>query len=189
MMNVLRRIVMAIGGTAVIALVIGLAAPKTVRAVVSTLVTVVNTPANPVPTQSVDNPALQPFQAYAVCTTSAVARPPVCTASQFLLVPLGMTAVMQYFSGECSINGSQFAPEHVGLSVVNADTTFGGGITITVTGPPPLGEFGVYTFGGPATLYATSTSSAQASFGFTSALLDGGNCDLNIIGYYVKNGL
>ena len=52
-MNVLRRIAMAIGGTVVIALVIGLAAPKTVHALVSALVTVANTSANPVPAQEV----------------------------------------------------------------------------------------------------------------------------------------
>ena len=52
-MNVLRRIAMAMGGTVVVALVIGLAAPKTVHAVVSALVTVANTPANPVPAQEV----------------------------------------------------------------------------------------------------------------------------------------
>jgi len=52
-MNVLRRIAMAIGGTVVIALVIGLAAPKTVHALVSALVTVANTSANPVPTTDV----------------------------------------------------------------------------------------------------------------------------------------
>jgi len=52
-MNVLRRIAMAIGGTVVVALVIGLAAPKTVHALVSALVTVANTSANPVPAQEV----------------------------------------------------------------------------------------------------------------------------------------
>jgi hypothetical protein len=60
-MKVLRRIAMGIGGTVVVALVIGLAAPKTVRAVVSTLVTVVNTSANPVPNRDVDNSANFPF--------------------------------------------------------------------------------------------------------------------------------
>ena len=52
-MNVLRRIAMAIGGTVVVALVIGLAAPKTVHALVSALVTVANTSSNPVPTTDV----------------------------------------------------------------------------------------------------------------------------------------
>ncbi|MFI5070937.1 MAG: hypothetical protein ACHP8A_08605 [Terriglobales bacterium] len=52
-MNVLRRIAMAIGGTVVVALCFALAAPKTVRAVVTALVTVANTSANPVPTTDV----------------------------------------------------------------------------------------------------------------------------------------
>ena len=52
-MNVLRRIAMGIGGTVVVAVVMGLAAPKTVHALVSALVTVANTPANPVPVQEV----------------------------------------------------------------------------------------------------------------------------------------
>jgi len=52
-MNVLRRIAMAVGGTVVVALVIGLVAPKTVHALVSALVTVANTSSNPVPAQEV----------------------------------------------------------------------------------------------------------------------------------------
>ena len=60
-MNIQRRIAMAIGGTVVVALVIGLAAPKTVHAVVSALVTVANTSANPVPNRDVDNSANFPF--------------------------------------------------------------------------------------------------------------------------------
>ncbi len=56
-MNVLRRIAMVIGGTVVVALVIGLAAPKTVHALVSALVTVTNTAANPVPVDPDGNAA------------------------------------------------------------------------------------------------------------------------------------
>lgn len=52
-MNILRKIAMGIGGTIVIALLFGLVAPKTAHAVVSALVTVANTSANPVPTQAV----------------------------------------------------------------------------------------------------------------------------------------
>jgi hypothetical protein len=61
-MNVLRRIAMAMGGTVVVALVIGLAAPKTVHAVVSALVTVANTSTNPVPVSNVNEPALEAYQ-------------------------------------------------------------------------------------------------------------------------------
>jgi len=51
-MNVLRRIAMAIGGTVVVALVLALAVPRSAHAVFSALVTVVNTPKNPVPVQA-----------------------------------------------------------------------------------------------------------------------------------------
>lgn len=53
-MNVLRRIVVGLAGIVVVALVMELAAPKAVHALVSTLVTVSNTTAQPVPTMAVD---------------------------------------------------------------------------------------------------------------------------------------
>jgi hypothetical protein len=43
-MNVIRKIMMGLGGVVVVALVLALASPKTMRAAVSTLVTVTNTP-------------------------------------------------------------------------------------------------------------------------------------------------
>jgi len=52
-MNVLRRIAMAIGGTVVVALILTLAVPRAAHAVLSALVTVTNTSANPVPAQEV----------------------------------------------------------------------------------------------------------------------------------------
>lgn len=52
-MNALKQIVFGIAGIVVVALVLALAAPKTVHAVVSALVTVANTSANPVPTTDV----------------------------------------------------------------------------------------------------------------------------------------
>jgi hypothetical protein len=53
MMNVLKRIAMGIGGVVVVTLLLALAAPKAVHAIVSTLVTVVNTSSNPVVVQNV----------------------------------------------------------------------------------------------------------------------------------------
>ncbi len=49
MTNILKKITMGLGGVFLAALLLAAAAPKTVRAVVSTLVTVANTAANPVP--------------------------------------------------------------------------------------------------------------------------------------------
>ena len=48
-MNLLRKVVTAVGGFTVIALVIGLAAPKAAHGLVATLVQVANTTSNPVP--------------------------------------------------------------------------------------------------------------------------------------------
>ncbi|MGA7914472.1 MAG: hypothetical protein WCA00_04490 [Candidatus Acidiferrales bacterium] len=53
MMKSVRSALVGIGGLAVLALLMTLAAPKAVHAIVSTLVTVSNTTANPVPTQQV----------------------------------------------------------------------------------------------------------------------------------------
>jgi hypothetical protein len=53
MMNVLRRIAMGIGGVVIAVLLLALAAPKAVHAIVSTLVTVANTSSNPVPMQQI----------------------------------------------------------------------------------------------------------------------------------------
>jgi hypothetical protein len=49
MKNLAKRMVTVIGGVTIAAFVLTLAAPKTVHAIVSTLVTVANTTANPVP--------------------------------------------------------------------------------------------------------------------------------------------
>jgi hypothetical protein len=62
-MDVLRRIVMTLGGITVIALVAALAAPKATHGIVATFVQVVNTAANPVPNRDVNNPGNQPFWA------------------------------------------------------------------------------------------------------------------------------
>ena len=59
MKNLAKRMVTVIGGVTIAAFVLMLAAPKAVHAIVSTLVTVSNSTANPVPTLSTDSPARQ----------------------------------------------------------------------------------------------------------------------------------
>src|SRR5579863_7016800 len=53
MKSMAKRVAAVIGSVAIAALVVTLAAPKAVHAIVSTLVTVSNTVANPVPTHQV----------------------------------------------------------------------------------------------------------------------------------------
>lgn len=94
-MNVLRKILIGLGSIVVVALVLTLAAPKTVRAVVSTLVTVSNTASNPVPTVSTD--ASTAFVEQGNCTTFVSNE---CFASMYT-VAAGQTAVIDSISGVC----------------------------------------------------------------------------------------
>jgi hypothetical protein len=59
-MRLLKQALAILGTVVVMAGVVALVAPKAAQGIVATLVQVANTPANPVPTQAVDNPARQP---------------------------------------------------------------------------------------------------------------------------------
>lgn len=191
MMSALRRIAMGIGGTVVIALVIAVAAPKTVRAVVSALVTVTNTAANPVLTQSVDDHALHSFQEVTACTLNSVLS---CHAD-FPTFPAGMTAVVQDVSGACTFDDSVPAPppSQVTLSVEQASPPAINGVL------PLLANFqgvafshSTYVFGRQTTLYAVNTSTSQQQltlFVAIPAVLSAGTCTVQVSGYYVPNGL
>jgi hypothetical protein len=60
-MNFAKRLLMVVGVASLAGTVGALLAPKTAHALVATLVQVVNTTAQPVPTRDVDNPAYEPF--------------------------------------------------------------------------------------------------------------------------------
>jgi ABC-type transport system substrate-binding protein len=61
-MNVIRKLMIGLGSIVAVALALALASPKTVRAVVSTLVTVSNTSASPAVTEGVPSMATQIIQ-------------------------------------------------------------------------------------------------------------------------------
>ena len=203
-MNALRRIVIAIGGTVVVALMLTLAAPRTAHAVFWALVTITNTSANPVPVQSVDDHAQHAFQEAARCT-SAVSAP--CQAQGFAPVPLGMNAVVQDVSGLCNFNPSPttsgFAPPPtaVALEAINSAATATtsdnpNGIASVVLQAAFEGTIGSlnthYTFGRRIALYAASPSAGpQATFTFLVGTPENfsADCGFDISGYYVKNGL
>lgn len=93
-MNIVRRIFMGLGAVLAVTLVLTLAAPKTVRAVVSTLVIVSNTTSNPVPTLAAE--ASRSFVFHLDCSGRSVINcAPVYT------VPAGEVAVVETFSSLC----------------------------------------------------------------------------------------
>jgi hypothetical protein len=175
----------AIGGVAIAAFLLTLAAPKAVHAVVSTLVTVANTTANPVPTQAVDNPAKMPFTAFVNCSVEGS----TCEAGDFFAVPVGMTAVVQDVSGQCRESPAGLAvipPVNVGFGI-DGGSPAGGEIFIGMNpNPGTFGDLTFLTFGRQATLYAVSTADAPAFFSFSDRQNDG-NCEVSVSGYFVKN--
>jgi hypothetical protein len=95
-MNVLRRIIIGIGSIVVVALVFALVSPKAVRAVVSALVTVSNTTANPAITWDADKSTRIPY--LSTVAVSVTAGPPgILTQFQptFATVPAGYRLVIQ----------------------------------------------------------------------------------------------
>ena len=153
-------------------------------------VTVANTSANPVPTQSVDNPVLQAFQATDSCVFNSTT---ICQSQSLPLVPLGMTAVVQNASGHCDLSGSVPAPLEVLLSNFSSQANNFGQVTLPTALQATGGSGGLttYAFGGQTTLYGISTSTFQSGFHFL--VFEGANttgtCNFSISGYYVKNGL
>lgn len=174
-------------------------APKAVHAVVSTLVTVANTAANPVPTHSVDSaPLLQTFAVTGTCLLDSFSPnlPVECRAGNVLVIPLGMTAVVQDISGNCrsfTYDGSVAPPPaqidifasgqaiqagDLELSTVfqNA-TTLGGATTAT------------YVFARPGTLYVPSSATAQSAINFSTVPAAPTSCVVNLAGYYIPNNV
>lgn len=95
-MNFLKRLLVGVGGFALAAMLLAMLAPKAAHAVVSTMVTVVNAPSQPVFTVATDNPALQPFQ--------FTANGDFVDFS--FTVPSGKTLVMEQVMVACISNGT-----------------------------------------------------------------------------------
>ena len=189
-MNVLRRIAMAISGTMVVALAFTLAVPKAAHAVLSALVTVTNTSANPVPTQSVDNPALAPSFSVSVDCSKGVDV--TCQTAIPAIIPSGMTAVVKDISGHCNQPATfESVPALIYISGGNHDSS-GAFTGFSVELAPILvgvsGDLKYYDFGRETTLYAASTAASQGSFQVTGQISPPGDCTVNLSGYYVKNG-
>lgn len=114
-MNVLRKILVGLGSVLAVAFILALASPKAVRAVVSTLVTVSNTPANPVPVTEGTDIAEQPFETTickdggsGVCATVATDLGVGATPPSSFTVPTTDSArhavkmlVIKFVSGVC----------------------------------------------------------------------------------------
>lgn len=187
-MNVLRRIAIAIGGTAIVALVLTLAVPRTAHAVFSALVTVTNTSANPVPNRDVDNSANFPFSSE-VCfgdanfcqgVTGQFTVPTVTSSG----VPV-KRLIIETISGVCESpsSGSNFI---AGIALnTSAPTDSSNSSLETVFLPAVQTEPGFAMFNESVHFYAgPGASVVEGSTGASSSFLTGG-CQAAVSGHLV----
>jgi len=100
-MNLMRKTVSALGGIFMAALLIGSLAPKTTRGIAAALVQVMNTSANPVPNQDVDNPGRATIESVFVGVFNNLGSENLLGFSSFT-VPAGQRFVIDQVDGSCS---------------------------------------------------------------------------------------
>jgi hypothetical protein len=187
-MKLLQRLLMGIGTVLLLALSLQLAAPKAVHAVVSTLVTVANTTADPVPVHSVDSqPLLQTFDGLAVCSAPAQEA---CTET-IGQVPKGMTAVVQDVSADCASsnsNGVAGPPPSV-LTVTSIGSGVGGNLFLHSVFQQANATEAEYVFARQTTAYFPSSSLGQANLTFTVTGSTPLTCQVDIEGYYIPSNV
>lgn len=164
-MNVLRKILVGLGSIVVVALVLTLAAPKTVHAIVSALVTVSNTAANPVPTIGAEA-----GRAFVVGNNCFFAGATSCFVVPLYTVPAGETAVIESVSYACG-------PLAAGTALTFVEMSFkvpGGSASVNFS-PVSSGSQNLKTYAGPGDIDASfDTSGSQ-----------GNVCSLTVSGYLV----
>jgi hypothetical protein len=157
MKGFVKRMITTIGGMAIAAFLLALAAPRTAHAIVSTLVTIANSDSNPVPTKATDNRARQ-----AVVLSVFVAAGdgeqggfgPLLSpeTGAAYTVPAGQRLVVESVTGIAEMGG--------GESPFTVNITFDTNVVPLSSGPPTI--FLVPTFSG--------TAGGTSAFSFASGL-------------------
>jgi hypothetical protein len=100
-MRFTKKLLIGLNAVVLVAVFLNVVAPKSVHAVVATLVQVANTSANPVPT--LEQEAQSGFMVSGVCTFGGTGiSAQLCEVNSIYIVPAGRTAVLESFSGFCS---------------------------------------------------------------------------------------
>jgi hypothetical protein len=200
-MKLSKRIGKALAATIVVAAALQLVAPKAVRAVVSTFVTVANTPTNPVPvgnaqnssgflqpllTQDYDNLAHRPFAITQSCRFDITG----------LCLNVGISAfehtasVIEEVSGFCSYNGANGTAQVTDIHLVTGASPGGGPGEVQVyfwptwTIPNPV--TGRMYFGRQTHFVVNAASgAAQMSVSLNTSTQSAGSCVYTYVGYVV----
>lgn len=116
-MNFAKRLLMVAGAVALAGVFGALLVPKAAHGIVATLVQVVNTSAQPVPTLATD--ALSSFGVVGVCDFSGNA---LCVVGTLYTVPAGKIAVIESTSGRCLYNAGNIKEAFLQFPTINSGT-------------------------------------------------------------------
>jgi hypothetical protein len=177
-MNFVKRLLMVAGAVALAAIFGALLAPKAAHGIVATLVQVVNTSANPVPTLATD--ALRSFGVTGSCSLFGTSE---CLIRPIYTVPAGEIAVIESTSGRCFFNAGnlneallefQNATNTVDMVLERTKGNAGNGAVETWTH-----SVKGYAFGGSA---GTPINAAV----FFDSAESGGDCFFEISGHLIS---
>ncbi len=172
-MKILQRLLMGLGGVVLLAVSLQMVAPRTVHAVVSTLVTVANTPSNPVYTADAINSEnlLQ-----VTCNLPDTSYDGLSVSNKTCYtVPAGQRALIEHVDGICSIpTGS--AINNVSL-YVDSQTQH----QLPVNLESGNSSLNFYTFSVPAHYYS-GVNATFMSYAVPSSAGAAANCSVNVSG-------
>jgi hypothetical protein len=193
-MKQLQKLAFLAAACALLIATFSIIGPRAVKAAVSTLVQVVNTPANPVPNADVNAPGEEPFQT-ALCLTVPGGS---CPSLPFnFVVPAttsdGLTVkrlVIEQMNAACTITGTAshiqtYMPTLTNENQVNGEAYVGA--TYLPLSPSSPGNSSVLVSSLAARAYADPGTTVQpylfGDFGVSSSL----TCTYNVAGYFLTH--
>ncbi len=179
-MRLLKQAVGVLGTLIVVIAIAAVVMPKAAHAIVATLVQVVNTSANPVPTLATD--ALSAFD---VTNSCLFGGGNFCGVEPLYTVPAGQIAVIESTSGQCFINAGNISQAY--FLIQNASTP-NGFINLERT-KGNAGNGAVYTWTHALKSYAFGGSSGtpiRAEVLTDAGETGGTGCGIEIAGHLVS---
>ena len=168
-MKFAKRLLMVAGAVALAGIVGAMIDPKGAHALVTALVTVANTSANPVPSVATDNPALQPFQTGGIVSGSTLI---------FSFAVPSKTLAIEQLNVLCTVPTGSFNPVDIRVSVKSAGTFAQYAFAPAAVGGSEL------VWSEEMHVYADADSAINIGSGFS--LPDNANCGAAISGHLVN---
>lgn len=194
-MRIMKRLLMGIGATALVALLLTVITQKTAHALVAALVEVANTSTNPVPNADVNAPGEEPLQTLLCSATGDLLCPSSIGSSSFVVPSTtsdGLSVkrlVIENVSVGCSSTGATRLQALL-TTVMNENQVNGAVFESNIFIPlvasfpsgtsEPIGSLPVRAYADPGTTVSVNT------FGFTTSTT-GAACIFSVAGRYITH--